>query len=447
MSSDPFVGIDFGTCNSSVAWFNPRTGQAEILLNAEGEQKTPSVVFFGADGPLVGKPAENRLESVEDRKRVVTAVKRALAKPSAWLFDDKRITPIDVASLILGKLKHDAEELHFREAVNKAVITHPAVFDEVEKDKLREAGQQAGFQEVSLLEEPVAAAMAYVQAGVKVGRNVLVYDLGGGTTDLAFLLRDEDQEPFRLAFAPKGDRIGGLDFDRKIYEHFGKLVEEKLGLVVSEEGIDQQLLRRCRDWKESLSSSEKPQPFSYWLPKAKRSLKYTLTRKTFEGLIVSLVQQTVILAKEVQREAAEAGHEPEDLLLIGGSSRVPLISNRLQAVLNTEPRRWHKQDIAVSLGAACFAERMWGAKGIKTNTLCNGSTNPVPEQSLLEFAQRERDAIWVSVDRMTDGSNFNQMEAGLGEVRPLAVQIPRQFQRLCSLTRPIRGSATWVWVS
>jgi molecular chaperone DnaK (HSP70) len=362
MSSEPFIGIDFGTCNSSVAWFNPRTGQAEILLNAEGEQKTPSVVYFGADGTVVGKHAEDRLESVQDRKRVFTAVKRELAKPRAWLIQDNRVTPIDVARIILRKLKCDAEQLHFHETVNKAVITHPAVFDEFEKDKLREAGQQAGFQEVILLEEPVAAAMAYVQAGMKVRRNVLVYDLGGGTFDLAFLVRDEDQEPFRLASSPKGDRIGGEDFDRAIYDHFDKKVKKQLGLEVSEEGVDLNLLRRCRGWKESLSISENPQPFSYWLYKAKKSLKYTLTRKTFEGLIDPLVQKTVLLAKEVQREASEAGHEPEDLLLIGGSSRVPLISSCLQAELKLEPRKWQMQDLAVALGAAYHGQRLWGRK-------------------------------------------------------------------------------------
>ena len=359
MPSDPFIGIDFGTCNSSVAWFNPQTGQAEILLNAEGEQKTPSVVYFGANGTVVGKHAENRLESAEDRKCVVTAVKRDLAKRRAWLFADKRITPIDVVSQILEKLKLDAEVLHFREPVYKAVITHPADFDEVEKDKLREAGQQAGFKEVSLLEEPVAAAMAYVQAGMKVGRNVLVYDLGGGTFDLAFLVRDEDQGSFRLAMAPKGDRIGGEDFDGAIYDHFDKLVKERIGLEVSEEGVYLHLRRRCRDWKESLSVCEKPQAFSYWLPKAKKSLKFTLTRKTFDGLIESLVQKTVLLAKEMQREAAEAGHEPEDLLLIGGSSRVPLISSSLRAELKIEPRQWQMQDLAVALGAAYHANDLW----------------------------------------------------------------------------------------
>lgn len=136
----PFIGIDFGTCNSSAAWFNPKTGQAEPLLNAEGEDKTPSVVYFGPRETVVGRFAEERLESPEDRKRVVIAVKRDLAKRRAWVVDDRSVTPLEAAALILGKIKRNAEEGHFRTPVTRAVITCPAVFDEMEKSKLRGGG-------------------------------------------------------------------------------------------------------------------------------------------------------------------------------------------------------------------------------------------------------------------------------------------------------------------
>src|SRR5580693_6594495 len=175
MASAPFIGIDFGTCNCSVAWFNPQIAHAELLLNAEGEDKTPSVVYFGPSEVLVGRHAEAGLESREARKRVLSAVKRDLVRPRAWMFGDRRVTPVEAAAEILKKLRRDAEEGQFHEPIVRAVITCPAAFDEAEKDKLREAAALAGFQEVELLEEPVAAAIAYARAGVQVGRYVLVY--------------------------------------------------------------------------------------------------------------------------------------------------------------------------------------------------------------------------------------------------------------------------------
>ncbi len=248
-----FIGIDFGTCNSSAAWFTTRTGQAELLDNAEGDDKTPSVVYFGRNQePVVGKFAEDQLESPEGRKRVLSSVKRNLSRKTAIVVGDRRVTPLEAAALILGKVKRDAEKLHFHEPVTRAVITCPAVFDEVEKDKLREAAVLAGFRDVELLEEPVAAALAYAENGIKVGRCVLVYDLGGGTFDLAVLIREQGEDVFRPAMAPRGELIGGEDFDRAIYDHFDALVRKKANQPICADGLDLHLLRQCRKLKESL---------------------------------------------------------------------------------------------------------------------------------------------------------------------------------------------------
>ena len=157
-----FLGIDFGTSKSTMAWLDPRTGQAEVIKNAEGEDKTPSVVYFGAEGVLVGTPAENMLEEEEQRGRVFVSVKRTIARPmQIALPDHKSITPLEIAAEILKKLKHDAETGHFKESVERVVLTCPAAFSETERDALAEAAMRAGFQTIEMLEEPVAAALAY----------------------------------------------------------------------------------------------------------------------------------------------------------------------------------------------------------------------------------------------------------------------------------------------
>jgi len=389
-SGGGFVGIDFGTTNSSMAWFNPKSGQAEVLLNSEGEDKTPSVVYFGDNETLVGKHAEERLEHPEERKRIIITAKRELAKARMWMIGARGVTAIDVAAEILKKLKRDAEQTHFHEGISRAVITYPAVFDEIEKDRIREAASRAGFQEIELLEEPVAAAMAYAQAGVRVGRYVLVYDLGGGTFDVAMLVREDDHS-FRLALEPRGDRIGGEDFDRILYNHYDEIAKRKFGQPITSDGIDLHLLRQCRRYKENLSASEQPHPLSWWWPRRGR-VELKLSRNRFEDLIRNQVDRTAQLTRRLCDEAATIGHHAESVILIGGSSRIPLIQRALQEVVRLEPRRWQKQDVAVALGAAYHGEQLWGPKQRREK---ESPITPVLRENAFEAKYREAvEVVW-----------------------------------------------------
>jgi molecular chaperone DnaK (HSP70) len=352
-----WLGIDFGTSFSSMAWFNPRTHTAEVLYNAEGEDKTPSVVYFGGQETLVGKHAEGMLIYPEERPRIVIAAKRELARNRVWQAGGRTVTPVDVATEVLTKLKRDAENGHFYGAVSRAVITHPAVFDTIEKDRLREAAGCAGFERVELLEEPLAAAMAFAETGVRVGRTVFVYDLGGGTLDLALLVRDPAAGGFRLALEPRGARIGGEDFDRAMYDYFDATMRRQRGRPIAPDGCDLEFLRDCRRYKENLSASKQPRPLSllrHGLPRTEFSLSWA----TFEGLIGKDVEQTVRLTQALRDEARAAGHGAESLLLIGGSSRMPFIQQRLQEALQLAPQEWQKRDLAVALGAAYHAHRL-----------------------------------------------------------------------------------------
>ncbi len=363
----PYIGIDFGTSRSSMSWYNPDTGRAETVRNAEGKDETPSAVYFGAGEILVGGPAEDMLEDPEKRKFVVRSIKRDMVNSPRLSMPGRRVTSIEVAAKILGKLRRDAEELHFHRPVRHAVITVPAAFDELQLDKIREAAQTAGFEEIALLAEPVAAALAYAQAGLQVGNHVLVYDLGGGTFDLALLAREDDGS-FRVALEPKGlARCGGDDFDRALYDHCDEIAESTLGRGITLTGeLEPNFLRQCRQRKETLTSAERA-TFNAYLPAEDGSVQFThsVDRATFEGLIGPSIEATVRLTRTLIDEATKASLAPDTVVLIGGSSRIPLAVRRLQEELPVQPQKWQRQDVAVALGAAVHGHLLWDPAPVK----------------------------------------------------------------------------------
>ncbi len=366
----PSIGIDFGTTNSSVAWYDPRTTDAEIILNAEGQPKTPSLVHFDDNETLVGEPVENLIQDVstdearrdEVFRRTIVSIKRNLLSPPRIALPGGRfVRPVDVSAEILKKLKRDAEEGHFHEEVRRAVITCPAEFNVLQRQKIEEAGRLAGFSEVALLEEPVAGALAYAQAGLDVGKHVLVYDLGGGTFDLAVL--DNEDESFHVAMEPKGmERCGGDDFDLALYHHCDEVARESLGRPISLTGsVDLSFLRACRRRKESLTFQERGRFSNYLVSDNGPVLfEYEVDRRTFEGLIGEYIETTTRLTEEILKQAASAGQEVDTVVLIGGSVRVPLVVQTLRETLPVSPLGFNKRDVAVALGAAYYANIRWG---------------------------------------------------------------------------------------
>ena len=257
------LGVDFGTTNSTMARFDRRRARAEVLRDAEGQDKTPSVVFFGEEETLVGTPAENLLvyagSGGEVAERLVQSIKRELHSPVRIALPDGRaVAPVEVAAEILRKLRRDAAQADGGGEPERVVLTQPAVYESAQSKALLEAATLAGFSEVELVEEPVAAALAFEHAGGQVGRGVLVYDFGGGTFDAAFVVREEAEDRFYLALEPAGDpHLGGDDLDGLLYEHFDAEARQKLGrpIGLSEGAVDHQFLRQCRRRKENLSKS------------------------------------------------------------------------------------------------------------------------------------------------------------------------------------------------
>jgi actin-like ATPase involved in cell morphogenesis len=448
----PSIGIDFGTTNSSMAWFDPRTESAEVIKNAEGEDKTPSLVYFGEGETLVGKPADKLIEDASNDvarreevfRRTIASIKRDLiAPPRIALPGGRFVRPVEVAAEILKKLKRDAEEGHFHEEVSRAVITCPAEFNALQRQKIEQAGRLAGFGEVVLLEEPVAGALSYARAGLGVGRHVLVYDLGGGTFDLAVL--DNEDESFHVAMEPKGiERCGGDDFDQALYYHCDEVAQEQLGRTISlTDKKDLKFLHRCRQRKENFTYRER-ETFSDYLASDNGPMRFEheIDRATFEGLINEYVETTVRLTEEILKQADTGGREVDTVVLVGGSSRVLLVKRMLDESLPVKPLGFDKKDVAVALGAAHYTHIRWQTK----------PKPPPPPPELPTPLDKYREAVEtlrgrkiekVEVDRV------NTFAGQLGLSREQAARIERQVLGVSKehiLFQQYRRAVEMVWI-
>jgi molecular chaperone DnaK len=361
MSEQLHIGIDFGTSNSAVCWLNPKSGLPEVIRNLHGEEKTPSVVYRGVDGTLVGKPALDQLADVAhmDEKersdvlgRTFMSVKRLLKDnlPLA-LPDGDMVTPVELASDILFALKSSAEQGCFNgERVTTATITHPVTFGKKQIANLKEAAGLAGFDEVRLMEEPIAAIHGYAASGAKTGDGILVFDFGGGTLDLAFLRKDDDGE-WHMPVPPIGEELGGDDFDRLIYDHFERELQKKHGVAFGLNGSQNlAVLNQCRLAKEKLSSQPKAR-LSYLMPESNLSMRFELDRSGLESLIENDVLKAGQLAQRMIERVRESGHEVDSVILIGGATRMPVIQDTLKSSLPVKPMATMHADVAVAMGA------------------------------------------------------------------------------------------------
>lgn len=394
---EPRIGIDFGTTNSVMTWCDDK-GQAHLLRNAEGEEKTPSAVYFGASEVVVGTPAIKLVENPEESSRIVLSCKRFLKSNPMKALPEKRINMVDAAAAILGKLKQDAQDYHFHEPVRRAVITYPAAFGELERERIEQAARQAGFSDITLLEEPVAAAVAYARQGVQVGQHILVYDLGGGTFDLAVLLR-EGEDSFRLALEPRGlAACGGDDFDRALYDYLDERRRTASGLPIQAFSLN--WLLRCRECKESLSHLSASQ-FSVYVEG--KLFKERVERLTFEQLIHDRLEETIRLTQELMAEAAKRGQPVDTVVLIGGSARVPRITARLSEVLPIQPYKWQQQDVAVALGAALWAgQKLAAPKKMETVLSAAGASHAALSSHILKKDREPYSSVVIRVS--PDGS-------------------------------------------
>jgi molecular chaperone DnaK (HSP70) len=349
------LGIDFGTTNCAMATVDLDTGKPEVITNEDGKHLTPSVVCLATNPPSVGEAALLEFHQAmnftgsewEDIvSYTIPSIKRRIADKVRIESPAGSLSAIDVGAEIVRKLVHDADKLHFhRRTPDNVVVAVPASFSPVQRKAVRMAVELAGLKQVDLIEEPVAAAMGFAAKGLSAGRGILVYDLGGGTFDLAFVLR-EDDGAYRVAFSNGDERCGGDDFDRAILEYFvsdGAELSPVEARLFSEE---------CRRMKEALTHKNSVYGT---MRSGGRTSRVELTRSKLENLIAPTVKRTIRLTREMLTKIETEGHVLDTAVLIGGSTRIPYIQRQLRTILPFEPLATQYSDTAVALGAAIQA--------------------------------------------------------------------------------------------
>jgi molecular chaperone DnaK len=346
-------GIDLGTTYSVVGYID-ETGRAAVTRSSEGQDTTPSVVYFETpENIVVGKVAKESAGVYPDQ--VVSLIKREMGDKE-WRreFFGKEYTPPSVSALILGALAKDAETATHL-PVNEVVVTVPAYFGLLEKDATKQAGEIAGLDVIGIVPEPVAAALHYGVSGSADGTTFMVYDLGGGTFDVSLIKLTENS--VEVLAVGGNSRLGGADWDEKLFDHIvDRLIEQWGDESVRDDEAELQAIRTLTEQvKKDLSKAESKQVIRRYTG---TSAKFAVTRKQFEEMTAELLEETIRITNRTLDEAE--GRYPgirdqiSQLLLVGGSSWMPAVGERLKQEFSWEPRL-SDPDLAVAKGAALYA--------------------------------------------------------------------------------------------
>ncbi|ODR79681.1 molecular chaperone DnaK [Haladaptatus sp. W1] len=350
MTSNKILGIDLGTTNSAFAVMEG--GDPEIIVNGEGDRTTPSIVAFSDDGErLVGKPAKN--QAVQNPEKTIQSIKRHMGDDDYTVeIEDEEYTPEQISAMILQKIKRDAEE-YLGDDIAKAVITVPAYFNDKQRQATKDAGEIAGFDVERIVNEPTAASMAY-GLDDDTDQTVLVYDLGGGTFDVSIL--DLGGGVYEVVATNGDNDLGGDDWDHAIIDYLADDFESNHGIDLRD---DRQALQRLKDAAEEakieLSSRKETDinlPFITATDNGPVHLENSLTRAKFESLTSDLIDRTV---EPTEQALSDAGYEKSDIdevILVGGSTRMPQVAEKVEELTGQEPKKNVNPDEAVALGAA-----------------------------------------------------------------------------------------------
>ena len=342
------IGIDLGTTNSCVSVFEG--GEAKVIANPEGERTTPSVVAFKNGDIIVGGAAKRQMVVNPD---TIRSIKRLMGTNKKVKANGKEYTPEEVSAMILGNLKKTAEA-YLGENVTKAVITVPAYFNDAQRQATKNAGKIAGLEVERIINEPTAAALAYGLDKQENSQTVLVYDLGGGTFDVSIL--ELGDGVFEVKSTSGNNHLGGDDFDQRIVDFLvGEIKDEYKTDLTSDKMAMQRLQDAAEKAKKDLSGMTSTQislPFLAQGPDGVINFELTLTRSKFEQLIEDLVDSTLEPVRKALKDAKLSASDIDKVLLVGGSTRIPMVQEVIRKELGKEPSKGVNPDEVVAMGAA-----------------------------------------------------------------------------------------------
>ena len=354
------IGIDLGTTNSCVAVMEG--GEPTVIANAEGLRTTPSVVAFKKDGQrLVGDNAKR--QAVTNAEGTVSSIKRHMGTDYKVTIDGKSYTPQAISAMILQKLKADAEA-YLGEKVTEAVITVPAYFNDAQRQATKDAGKIAGLDVKRIINEPTAAALAYGLDNEN-EQKIMVYDLGGGTFDVSVI---EIGDGVIEVLATSGDnRLGGDDFDKKIMDYMVADFKGKTGIDLSNDKMAMERVKaEAEDAKKKLSSATQVEisiPFITANEQGPQHLNMTLTKAKFDELTRDLVERTAVPVQNALKDAGITAAELSKVLLVGGSTRIPAVQDKVKQLTGHEPSKKMNPDECVALGASIQGGKLAGDAG------------------------------------------------------------------------------------